>query len=382
MNTDILTLESPNIDIIPDEFLYTLRSLGVQADLMTIDSILQQQNPYLQKRGGLGFGAYAMVNNSHGVSQFTNINIFNQIQASKSPYLLSLVDDRKFIISDMNGVKYSSGVLLKIPEWGSIQINTSRKQAIQILQQHGTRELVGMLGSTNCPLFEQGEGCEFCMLSGDNTNTERTVEEILEVFNLAKQYRPSYNLTLSTTWIKPDEYDAYVKNIITIKKQIGESKLALEITPLPNDNRKVFFEELKNGGLDTLMIPLDCSTEIAQETFLKGKAAILKNEYWNSIQDAVDIFGKGKVTSSLIIGLEPLENSLEAIREMTRKGVVAEPIPVRWDNEKLLKNSQLPLTPPKDLKIASDYARIFIQKLIQEGCGPSSGCATCRGCGG
>jgi len=52
------------------------------------------------------------------------------------------------------------------------------------------------------------------------------------------------------------------------------------------------------------------------------KYAITRSYYLKFIETAVDIFGNGKVQSLLLVGLEPIEDTLKGVKELARIGCI------------------------------------------------------------
>ena len=162
---------------------------------------------------------------------------------------------------------------------------------------------------------------------------------------------------------------------------MGEARLALEIAPF-SQNITENMTKLKQTNVDMLMMPLDCFSPEAQKKWLPEKASLLGETYWKNAADAVTIFGEGRVSSSIIVGLEPLPMTFQAIEKMLSLGVVPEAIPLRWYDQKLEKKAEgtrLPLTNPGDL---FEVYKFINQKDISNIQGKvRAGCAQCGGCG-
>lgn len=376
-------VELPEIIPAPENLTAVLVCLGAKTSLSDREYILKRQNPYAKKRGGLSFGAYAVVNTPEGEMNFTNINVYNE-QAQISPLTLQITRPERgdFLLLDGNERLFAEGNLLPVPAWGTKFLKTG-KPAIAVLQQHGPINLVGVLGSPRCSLFESGNACQFCMLNGGEANKECSVEEILEAFGFAKEDKKAYNVTL-TTGLQASKTDVQkiIEAVAKLKRSLGCAALALEVAPFPEQSQNIL-RAFKDAGLDTLMMPLDCASEIAQRRYLPGKAELLQKVYRENVKYAVELFGRGNVTSSIIVGLEPLPETLKAIERMLEVGVIPEPIPVRWDDSKI-SGRLLPLTNPNDLIIA----RQVIQRLVEQNGireimeRTRAGCAACGGCGG
>lgn len=356
-----------------------LSCLGAQVSESGLAFIRKMQNPYSQKRGGLGFGCYANVKTGENKSDLVNINVFAKQQATFSPLLLEVNEaDGTFEIY-RDSQKVSSGKILPVPDWGK-QILSTGKPAIAVLQQHGAENLQTILGKNRCELFDDGSACKFCAFDGGENNQARSVEEVLEAYNLAAKYRPNSTLTVTCGLLRSNEAGEFIRELAKLKAGMGNGALALEIAPFTEDIESNL-QALKAAGLDTLMIPLDCVTESARKKFLAGKAEILRDFYWPNVEAAVKIFGEGNVTSNLIIGLDPPAESFAAIRNLIAAGVVPEPIPVRWDDTKFSEDANLPFTDPEDLLVARSIARI---EWLRRGVSTKvkAGCAACGGCGG
>ena len=370
--------------VIPENLTAVLTCLGAKTSAEDVKAILAKQNPYRQKRGGLGFGAYSIVQIPGQGSSFSNINIFNR-QAETSSLTLRLrnIETGDFDLYDFQGNLFTSGKILPIPTWGQKILSTG-KPAITVLQQHGPKNLVGVLDDSRCELFEKGQECKFCMMNGGSTNESRSVEEILEAFQLAREDKQAYNLTLTSgLQLSRPPFDTLLEQVAALKRGIGDTALALEIAPVPADMSLDLFRGLKDAGLDTLMVPLDVFDPDAQQRYIPGKASLLQENYFQNAENAVAVFGAGNVTSSIIVGLESADSTGRAIQYMVQYGVIPEPVPVRWDDSKL-GSERMPLTAPGDLVAMRAYIEELIRTSpirnnIQK---TRAGCAACGGCGG
>lgn len=377
---EALRISPETIEPTSENLTAILTCIGASASPEIQQAVLERQNPYGQKRSGLGFGGYAAVTLPGSGSSFVNINLYNRVTA-RSPLAVRMDDSASGNFDLLyNGLPFTKGTFLSLPAWGS-QTLSSGKPAITVLQQHGPRNLVGVLGDTRCPLFDQNAACEFCMMDGGEGNVQRSVEEIAEAFALAQaQGRSSYNLTLTTTLFDGVKFAEYVKAVLSLKQRFATSPFALEVQPLIEDEMRA----LKDAGLDTLMVPLDCASEAAQDRFVRGKKALLQERYWRTMPEAVRLFGAGNVTSSIIVGLEDERYIKEAIRQMIAIGIIPEPIPVRWDESKLSGESERPLTNPLTLV---EIRRFLTEEIVSSGLAKAmtetrAGCAACGGCAG
>lgn len=73
-------------------------------------------------------------------------------------------------------------------------------------------------------------------------------------------------------------------------------------------------------GFDTMSINLELSNEGFRQRFIPDKAAIGRTRYLQFIEDAVTIFGENKIRSSLVVGLEPAEDTLQGVKDLVNCG--------------------------------------------------------------
>ncbi len=365
-----------------DNLTATLTAVGARTTKEDVDFIAERQNPFRQKRGGLSFGAYASVRIPDGKTEMTNINVYGE-QSRLSPLSLTVTDRENgaYALQDDTGRIKTTGRILESPSWAKTRL-TSGRGAIQVLQRHGPANLVGVLGEGRCALFDKGDACKFCTMRGGNANTDREVGEIAEAVEVARTAdRRAYNLTV-TTGIQSslEGADALIKRTTALKKAVGNTDVALVIAPFPEKTRERL-SQLKDAGVSTLMMPLDISSEDAQRKYVPGKAPLLGNTYWRNAKEAVRIFGKGNVASSIIVGLESTDETERAIERMANYGVVPEPIPVRWDDS-IRSDEPLPLTNPNDLVNMRAKAGAALGRRRDEFGTVKAGCSACGGCSG
>lgn len=375
--------ESALDSVTVDNLTATLTAIGASAPKRIILQIQNLQNPAMQKRGGLGFGAFSLVYSGDSRPEFANVNLFNQ-QAQTSPLSIreSLGREGEFDIV-FEGKIVGRMKPLPVPDWFHKNLR-SGVPASAVLQQHGPRNLVAIWGKNRCHLFDQNSACTFCMFDGGDANIERNIDDLIEAFSLAAQNKRGYNLTLTTALLADEDLKNLVTDINRLKDSMGSSALALEIAPLAISNLDQFYNDLRLAGLDTVMIPMDLFTDESRDLYIPGKSQLVRDYYWENIKSALKFFGVGNVTSNLIVGIEPLAKTKEAIRMMLEAGVIPEPIPIRWDNSKLKTGRPLILTRPGDLVDVRNYIKSILPtiEIMKTRSQIKAGCAACGGCGG
>lgn len=366
----------------PENLTATLTAVGARASKEDVDFITERQNPYRQKRGGLSFGAYASVKIPYGKTEMTNINVYGE-QAQLSPLSLAVTDRENgaYELSNELGEIVTNGRILESPKWAKDRLKSGRG-AMQVLQRHGPANLVGVLGEGRCSLFDKGNACKFCTMSGGAGNADREADEIAETLKIAQTTdRRAYNLTVTTGLQSSlEDTDILIQKTRALKKTVGETDVALVVAPF-QEKPKDRLTALRDSGVSTLMMPLDIASEKAQKLYVPGKATLLGATYWRNAKEAVQVFGKGNIASSIIVGLEPISETEKAIDRMVDYGVVPEPIPVRWDDS-IRSQKLLPVTQPDDLVAMRAKAGSALEKRRGEFGKVKAGCSACGGCSG
>lgn len=293
-----------------------------------------------------------------------------------------LDEEARFLRFKLDGEVVATGSVPAAPGWLGRTLVDGTSVA-KIVQVHGPN-LVSVWGNTRCVLFDRETACSFCMFDGATNNSNRSMEQVIEAIKVMRSTEVDRNrhnnLTLTTGFLEGEEVLARLaRDIALFKEQFPGFKLALETTPLNRDDRPAL-SRLKEAGLDTLMIPLDCASLDAQAQFLKGKAALLQRDYWATVEEAVEIFPPNNVTSSIIVGLEPQSVTVEAMKRMAQKKVVPEPLPVRWDDSRYDLANPPPLTDPLDLISVREELDLILASMSKGA--PLAGCAACGGCSG
>lgn len=360
----------------------TLTAVGARTSKEDVDFIAERQNPYRQKRGGLSFGAYTSIKIPDGRAEMTNINVYGE-QAQLSSLSLTVTDCEvgAYELTNDSGEAITTGRILESPKWAAERLSTGRG-AIQVLQRHGPANLVGVLGEGRCSLFDKGNACKFCTMSGGAGNADREADEIAETLEIARTTdKRAYNLTVTTGLQSSLEgADTLIQKAGALKRSVGETDVALVIAPFQEKSRDRL-TALKDAGIDTLMMPLDVASNEAQQLYVPGKAPLLGATYWRNTKEAARIFGKGNVASSIIVGLEPISETERAIERMVDYGIVPEPIPVRWDDS-IQSDKPLPITNPDDLVAMRVKAGDALGRRRDEFGKVKAGCSACGGCSG
>jgi len=229
-----------------------------------------------------------------------------------------------------------------------------------------------------------GKPCAFCAIGKEESGTpsERKLrkEHLIKILELAAADSKILNINLTGgNTFKPDrgayQYLPYIKAIRGKNKIVP---IAIEITPPEISASREVFENLKNAGATGIVINIEFWNDEIRERLMPIKGKFTKEEYFTAYKNAVAVFGKNKVVSGIIVGVEPLSETYKAITAMAEIDVIPETYPFKPNDGSLMEGYLK--TPLDTVIIASLLANSEIQKHDFD-VKQSAGCIKCGACG-
>lgn len=326
------------------------------------DEFKKQFTRYRFKRASLSEGVFLILK-LNDKETYVNAGAFENYVLS-SPYTY---DEReKKILKD--GEPVCDARIFPDPEWYKFKLPDG-KEFQSIVQEHGPGILATSITSS-CSYKERGMGCSFCALSGSHERNAEDVKNVLkELQRMGFRYH-ELNINSGTIAEVGFGFDKYAK-IAQAGKECG-LRVYIQIPPIGREEMKF----LKSAGVDSISFNLEIYNDEIRKKLCPGKSTIPKERYMRAIEDAVEIFGKGQVSSWLIIGLEPVEDTLKGIDKIIERGGIPYPTVFRP-----LKGTPLENMPPPSVEAAE---RVFLhlkEKMAHYGLNPRLSLAGCINCG-
>lgn len=192
-----------------------------------------------------------------------------------------------------------------VPMWKVAQLHSHNVLATTVLQ--------------NCIRFyDRSTSCQFCAI-GQSLKAERTIafklpHHLAEVAKLAVE-RDGVEQFVMTTGT-PNTSDRGAKllydSVVAVKKAVN---IAVQVQCEPPDDFD-WFQKLKDAGADSLGMHLEAVEEHVREKIMPGKAEVSVAYYMQAFEAAVNVFGKGNVSTYLLAGLG---DSARALLEISAK---------------------------------------------------------------
>ena len=100
--------------------------------------------------------------------------------------------------------------------------------------------------------------------------------------------------------------------------------------------------DLRAAGISGLSINMEMWNQQLAATVMPGKARIGRDRWLAVVADAVDVYGFGAVRSLLLVGIEPLEDTLKAVTALAERGCDPVLSPFRPDPSTPMRNHAPP----------------------------------------
>jgi biotin synthase-related radical SAM superfamily protein len=211
--------------------------------------------------------------------------------------------------------------------------------------------------------------CKFCSSRKldkritKNLSLDRVVQLVLEASK--KQGFGSVAFTSAVI----DSPERTVERMLYVVREVRRSLPDVPIGVEPYLSRLSDVEDLKAAGANEIKLNIET---FDPERFAKVCGKLHYDFVLEALDHAVEVFGEGKVTTNLLVGLgESDENLLDGVRYFAERGIVATLRPLRINdfNREALTEALGPLVPVTAERIVDLATRA---KAIMEECGITS----------
>ncbi len=250
-----------------------------------------------------------------------NFPIYHSLPASIS---VELDQQNDLIFLEANQV-IGNGVPLSPPVWYGQKLRNGTPIE-RILTQHGG-QIAGAVYE-DCALFNLGNPCQFCVMrfsTAESNMRLKSGEQFVEAISLIPDSLcTSLTLNGGMTTHRGRGIELITPVVSEIRRAFSGLSMAVEITP-PEDLD--WLDRLKSAGCDSLMMNLECWDKKARRKYISGKDDYCPRElYLTAFEEALKVFGQGRVSSCFVCGIEKLETLKEGIINTIGLGVVPSPL--------------------------------------------------------
>jgi radical SAM protein (TIGR04043 family) len=247
-----------------------------------------------------------------------------------------------------------------------------------------SRDVLATTVLQTCIRYEsRRKTCQFCSigqsLAAGRTIARKTPQQLAEVAKAAVELDGVKHMVMTTgTPPTRDRGASVLCESAAAVKAVVDLPIQGQCEP-PDD--AIWFSRMKEAGIDALGMHLEAVTPEVRERVMPGKASVSVDEYMQAFADAVDVFGRGQVSTYILAGLgDSAESILEISERLVKLGVypfVVPFVPIRG-------------TPMEDHPAPStDFMESILRPLgnllrrenlhsrdIKAGCGKCGACST------
>ncbi|NQV09243.1 hypothetical protein HQ529_05310 [Candidatus Woesearchaeota archaeon] len=246
-------------------------------------------------------------------------------------------------------------------------------------------QLKGVLAVSlwGCQLVNKNQDCGFCAakeFSGPKYSVQEFEQELKRIDNIEKILAVTIN-SGSIITRKDRGYNLMAPYVRVIKaKEINE--INLELMP-PNMNEKDLEELLKNvkqDGVSSMQFNMEIFDDDRRKAIMPYKGEISIEQYIKTIEMASQIFGEGKISSVLLVGLDSLSNLRKGAYTIINAGGIPSMEVFRSLKGTKLEKYSAEIEYKQVIKLNKDIKDDLIDKYGRNIFNYFEGCLKCGGC--
>jgi radical SAM protein (TIGR04043 family) len=232
-----------------------------------------------------------------------------------------------------------------------------------------------------CVYWGTHEQCHFCAigtsLQAGRTVPVKTPAMLAEVAEAAARLDGAKDVTLTTG--TPNRQDRGAEYLARCAEAIRDrSGLPVQVQIEPPDDF-AWFRRLKDSGVEALGLHLEAWDEEVLARVAPGKHAQGRERYLAAWEAAVEVFGRGQVSTYLILGLgESIESVVEGCREAVSRGVYPFVVPLRPSPGSILAGGVPPA--PEYVRAVYDRVAPMLAEAALMSQDTRAGCVRCQAC--
>lgn len=167
--------------------------------------------------------------------------------------------------------------------------------------------------------------CKFCNATEFKYEIN-PIDGLEEALNIALKQSDVRHILISSGSVKISDLEEITKMYCYFGEKYSDYDIDIMMTPrgftsyTDSSQYEEYIKLLKAHGIKGLSINMELNSKKALEYYCPEKAAIGQENYLKFLELAVKVFGKNNVRSLLIVGIEPLEETLKGVEKLAKIG--------------------------------------------------------------
>ena len=167
-----------------------------------------------------------------------------------------------------------------------------------------------------CDFKSNDEGCKFCELGFSKEHY--SLKDIESAIIASKKLEFKHILIGGGTDLSKESWNNLERIIKMVKKYYPNKSISLMSIPIPAKRLSV----LKEIGVSEVVFNIEIYDKKIAFDYMPGKRNYNFDLYYNTLKEAVTVFGCGNVRSAFIVGLESTDSLLEGVMKICNIGVL------------------------------------------------------------
>lgn len=224
--------------------------------------------------------------------------------AKASPFLARAPDEHGISVLERNGLAVAKVEFPRQPRFYKLQTFDGIPYS-KIAQLHGADVLATTVLQTCIRYGRRSTSCQFCAigesLKEGRTINRKTPEQLAEVARAAVLLDGVKHMVMTTGTPNFTDRGAEIlcESAFAVKAAVD---LPIQAQCEPPDD-PLWFQRLKASGVDSLGMHLEAVTPEVRQRIMPGKASVTVPEYLQAFEQAVQVFGRGQVSTYILAGL-------------------------------------------------------------------------------
>jgi hypothetical protein len=193
-----------------------------------------------------------------------------------------------------------------------------------------------------------------------NNSKDYFLAELTEAIEMAKHdpcYDEHLHLILISGNLKNDQLDLqaniYCDIAESLKISVGNKATEGVVAVMMPPKNPALLQKMKDSGIDIVVFNLEVAQNPYFEEIVPGKARLGRDFILERLEQSVAIFGRDKVWSNFVFGLEPVEGLVEMCEYLASKGITPGANVLHLDKGSVLKKK-----PPTVNEIVYFYQKL------------------------
>lgn len=251
----------------------------------------------------------------------------------------------------------------------------------QIATLHSKNVLATTVLQTCVRYRNRATSCQFCAieesLAAGRTIAHKTPEQLAEVAEAAVRLDGIEQMIMTTGTPKTIDRGAAVltESAAAVRARV-DIPIQAQCEPPDED---IWFPRLKNAGVDALGMHLEAVSDRVRKAIMPGKASVPLSRYMSAFEAAVEVFGRGNVSTYILAGLGDTEEEILSMA-MTLIDMGVYPFVVPFVP---VAGTPLAHYPMPDPAMLDRLFQVLGPELVRKGITSDSlkaGCAKCGAC--